>query len=156
MNPAVPILMLAACSPIATIPDHPVREHEHVPLARFMRETVNVPFSFALMEHDQPRRVHTAAIALQEAAQGLVHWTNPPTGDGVEARDVFYAYARDLEHHVGLLEIAARDRDTEDTTYHLRGIRQTCNSCHKFFRPANAISHDVAFDHVTIDFGGEP
>jgi cytochrome c556 len=117
-------------------------------LARFMRESVNVPFSFAVFEAEQqqrPRRVQHAALVLQDAVANLVYWPEPPAVSE-PARDVFYTYARELERQVSGLEVAARAHDVDQTAASLEGIRQTCNTCHHFFRPASVISQDVLVD----------
>lgn len=123
-----------------------------------MRETVNVPYSFALLANygppnAAPVRIHRAAIALQDAVQDLVHWSNPPVGSEA-ARAVFYAYAESLEHQVKRLEVAARSQDPELVNHSLEGIRQTCNRCHRYFRPASKISPDVALDVYAFELGG--
>ncbi len=125
------------------------------PLARFMREEVNVPFAFMMLETasaQRRRRVHKAAVILREAANDLVHWSDPPVVTG-EGREVFYAYAENLEHHVARLEVAA---DHQETVATVEQIRQTCNQCHRFFRPASVISQDVAYDWYAPDLGGFP
>lgn len=127
-----------------------------LPLGRFMREEVNVPFSFVMLETastQSDRRVHRAAIVLREAARGLQSWEDPPVTTD-EGRDVFYAYAENLEYHVGLLEDAAASRETQRTADSVEQIRQTCNSCHRFFRPASVISPDVAYDWYAPELGG--
>ncbi len=148
-NLALAILAVSCAAPAAPIVASdplPPRAPED-PLARFMREEVNVPFAFMMLETSARRgpRVHKAAVILGEAARDLVHWSDPPvTG---EAREVFYAYAENLEYHVERLE----QTFTLDT---VEQIRQTCNHCHRFFRPASAISQDVAYDG--FDLGGVP
>lgn len=123
-------------------------------LSRFMREAVNVPFAFVLLETaSTPRgpRIHKAASILREAAHDLVHWADPPVMSN-EGREVFYAYAENLEYHVTRLEdAAAHDVLTLDA---LEQIRQTCNHCHRFFRPASVISPDVAYDWYALEPGG--
>ena len=148
-------VLVPACAStrVAAKPKH---ERKNPRLARFMRETVNIPYAIALLAIQRPgreARVHRAAIVLRDAVQDLVHWTDPPVGSKA-ARDVFFAYAHNLEHHVGRLELATRMQDAELTAYSLEGIRQTCNQCHRFFRPANKISADVALDRYALDLGG--
>jgi hypothetical protein len=119
--------------PHAAMPAAPVSSD----LARFMREGVNVPFSFAVLEHDgaqRPLRAHGAARVLQVAARDLVHWEDLPASSP-EGRAVFQAYARDLEQQVGQLEAATRHGDIAETGVRLAAIRRTCESCHHFFRP---------------------
>ena len=153
-------LVLAACASSTPITARS-SEHKNAQLARFMRETVSVPYSFALIASHQPgrtTRVHRAAIALQDAVADLVHWSNPPVRSE-SARAVFYAYAENLELHVARLEAAARSEDTALAAHSLENIRQTCNHCHRFFRPASKISADVAldryaFDRYAFDMGG--
>lgn len=121
-------------------------------LARFMRESVNVPFSFAVFEAEQqqrPRRVQHAAVVLQDAVANLVYWPEPPAVSE-PARDVFYTYARQLERQVSWLEVAAREHDADQTAARLEDIRQTCNTCHHFFRPASVISKDVLSDRPML------
>ena len=146
-------LALAACGPVAPEPAQPERDLQRdTVLARFMRERVNVPFSFALVEHvdgQHPRRVYRAAVVLREAAQSLIHWNDPPVASA-EARQVFYAYAQNLEYHVSLLEVAAGEFDAQESSLSLLEIRDTCNSCHRFFRPASLISNDVALDGAVL------
>ena len=148
------LALLSACA--ATLP--PKRPSKHTPqLARFMREMVNIPYSIALLANEKPgreARVNRAAIVLQDAAQDLVHWTDPPVGS-TAARDVFYAYAQNLEHHVARLELATRTQDNALAANSLEGSRQTCYQCHRFFRPANKISADVALDRYALDLGGK-
>jgi transposase len=122
-------------------------------LARFMREAVNVPFSFAVMERDgrrRPVRFRRAALVLQDAVRDLVHWEDPPVRSA-SARVVFYTYARELERQVGAFELAARSHDVAATSAHLEQIRETCNSCHHFFRPASVISEDVLRDRFAAE-----
>jgi hypothetical protein len=102
-----------------------------------MREGVNVPFSFAVLEHDgarRPRGFRSAARVLRLAVDDLVHWDDPP-GASAESREVFYTYARHLEWQVAQLELATRRDDTDDTGARLEAIRGTCDRCHHFFRP---------------------
>jgi hypothetical protein len=123
-----------------------------------MREMVNVPYSVALLAHHRPgreARVHRAALVLQDAVEDLAHWDNPPGGSDA-ARAVFFAYAHNLEHHVVQLQHASRAQDADLAARSLEGIRQTCNQCHRFFRPANKISADVALDLRELDKGGRP
>lgn len=132
-----------------------------LPLGRFMREEVSVPFSFVMLETAavqgpaQPsgRRVHKAATVLREAARDLSLWSDPPV-DTSEGREVFYAYAQNLEFHVARLEHAAEQREHEVAADTVEQIRQTCNSCHHFFRPASVISPDVAYDWYVLEPGG--
>jgi cytochrome c556 len=143
---------LASCVPVAaTAVPEPV-ERDQLPLSRYMRETLGMAFSFAQTEHRHTRRVHSAAIALQDGANGLIHWSDPPVASA-EAREVFYAYAGDLMRRVSMLEAATRAYDADDTAYHLRNIRETCNTCHRYFRPAAVISPDVLLSG--LDLGGE-
>lgn len=110
-------------------------------LARFMREVVNVPFSFAVLEHDgarRPVRYRGAALVLHGAVRDLARWQAPPTVSP-EGRAVFYTYARHLERQVARLERATRDPDPVETGARLDAIRQTCDGCHRFFRPPSAI-----------------
>src|SRR5688500_16409657 len=115
-------------------------------LARFMRERVNVPFAFAMMESEtnRPIRMHKAAGLMREAARHLVHWSTPPSASP-QGREVFYAYAQSLERHIGRLEFASAARETDAIANSLERIRQTCNDCHHFFRPASQLSRDVMF-----------
>jgi len=111
-----------------------------------MREMVNTPYAFALLASHHPRRdarVHRAAVVLHDAVQDLVHWQDPPVTTDA-GREVFFAYAHNLEYEVDRLEFAARTQDAALAAHSLQGIRQTCNHCHRFFRPANRISADVA------------
>lgn len=133
-------------------------DHESPELARFMRELVNVPFSFAMLERDgaqRPLRLRRAALVLQDAVGDLAGWQDPPVAS-VEGRQVFYAYAESLERQVALLELATRRNDTAETGERLEDIRETCNGCHRFFRPASAISHDVFHDRIVVAQGGQP
>ncbi|MEO8700532.1 MAG: hypothetical protein ABI867_10835 [Kofleriaceae bacterium] len=126
------------------------------PLARFMREEVNVPFSFMMHEAagaQRERRVHRAASVLREAARDLTRWSDPPPVSD-EGRLVFFAYAENLEHLVAELEDAAAHHDDEMSADSVERIRQTCNQCHRFFRPASVISPDVAYDGYAVDHGG--
>jgi hypothetical protein len=121
-----------------------------------MREMVNVPYSIAQLAVQRPGRegrVRRAALVLHDAVADLVHWADPPGGSDA-ARDVFHAYARNLEHHVGLLEFASRTQDSALAAQSLEAVRQTCNQCHRFFRPANKISADVAIELYPFDQGG--
>jgi hypothetical protein len=125
-------------------------------LARFMREEVSVPFSFVMLETAtarRGRRVHRAATVLREAARDLAHWSDPPVASD-EGRDVFYAYAENLELHVARLEEAAAHHEPQATADTVEEIRQTCNHCHRFFRPTSFISPDVAYDSGELDLGG--
>jgi hypothetical protein len=128
-----------------------------VQLGRFMRESMNVPFAFVMLEtataQQRGRRVHKAATFLHDAARDLVEWAQPPTATA-EGREVFYTYAQHLEYHAARLEDAAAQRDTHLATDTLEEIRQTCNDCHHFFRPAAKFSPDVAYDGDALDLGG--
>lgn len=125
------------------------------PLGRFMREAVNVPFAFVQLETvtaaHRGRRVHKAANMLHAAARDLVDWSSPPV-DTAEGREVFVTYAQQLEYYAATLEDGANERDLAVDT--LDDIRQTCNDCHHFFRPAAKISPDVAYDWDVLDLGG--
>lgn len=126
------------------------------PLARFMRESVGVPFSFVMFETgtaQRERRVHRAAVMLRAAAIDLAHWSDPPAASE-EGREVFFTYASNLERHVARLEDAAARRETDVAVDSVEQIRQTCNHCHRFFRPTNMISSDVAYDWYALDLGG--
>jgi hypothetical protein len=156
----ITILTAASCAPAATTstmsfhaPGGP--ESAAPQLARFMRERVNVPFAFAMMEAAtmRPHRMHTAAGLMRDAARHLVHWSNPPAVSD-EGRQVFVAYAQSLERHIGRLERASTQRDTDAITDSLERIRQTCNGCHHLFRPASRISRDVLFDRIAVELGG--
>ncbi len=121
-----------------------------------MREELNVPFAFVMLETataQRERRVHRAAVALREAAHDLIRWDDPPVVSD-EGRDVFFAYAENLEHHVGQLEDAAARNEVARAVDTVEQIRQTCNHCHRFFRPTSIISSDVAYDWYSLDFGG--
>ena len=128
-----------------------------MPLGRFMREEVSVPFSFAMLATagTHGRRIHKAATVLREAARDLAHWSDPPAVSE-QGRHVFYAYAQNLERHVARLELAAANRELELAADSLEQIRQTCNGCHHFFRPASRISPDVAYDRYALELGGLP
>jgi cytochrome c556 len=138
--------LIASCSPAR--PAVEPRAQPDPQLARFMREMINVPYSIAQLSVHQRKheaRVSRAATLMQTAVEDLVHWADPP-GASDAARAVFVTYAQMLEHHVERLEVAARARDGEETAHSLEDIRQTCNQCHRLFRPANKISSDVAID----------
>jgi len=160
---AVAFLVLAgACASTATIApvrvDAAAASTDDRPLARFMREVVSVPYSFAVLEQDgrrRPVRFERAAIVLQDAARDLVHWEDPPV-ESESAREVFYTYARSLEQQVGSLQSAARAHHLAEATVRLEKIRQTCNSCHRFFRPASVISKDVLYDRMAFLAGESP
>lgn len=112
-----------------------------------MRERVNVPFTFAFLEaHNEgrPVRVEKAAVVLEEAARHLVDWQDPPV-DSASGREVFFEYARHLEIGAERFVDAVRSHDLDMATSRLDGIRQTCNGCHRFFRPT-ATTDDVGFD----------
>jgi len=146
----------ASLTPALAPSPAPVRSNTE--LARFMREMVNVPFSFAMLEHDGRQRqvrYQRAAIVLRDAVRDLVHWHDPP-GASAAASEVFFEYARDLERQVGRFEIAARHHDVAGTAQQLEAIRQTCNSCHRFFRPSSVISADVVYDRFAVDLGVTP
>lgn len=126
------------------------------PLARFMREEVNVPFAFVMFETataQREKRVHRAAVALRDAAHDLAHWSDPPVVTD-EGRAVFFAYAENLQVHVARLEDAAIRKEPEVAVESVEQIRQTCNHCHRFFRSTSSISSDVAYDWYALDFGG--
>jgi hypothetical protein len=127
------------------------------PLGRFMRESVNVPFAFVMLEtavaQHRGRRVHKAATFLHDAARDLVGWAHPPT-QTAEAREVFFTYAQHLEYQAARLEDAAAQRETQIANDTIEEIRQTCNDCHHFFRPAAKFSPDVAYDWDVLDLGG--
>jgi len=115
---------------------------------------VRAPSSFAMLATGtHGRRVHRAATVLRGAARDLARWSDPPVASE-QGRHVFYAYARTLEHHVARLELAAENRELDLAADSLEQIRQTCNSCHHFFRPASRISPDVAYDRYVLDLGG--
>lgn len=121
-----------------------------------MREAVNVPFSFVQIEaatEQRDVRVHRAATVLRAAAQDLIQWSDPPVASE-EGREVFYAYAQNLEFHSARLEDAAAHR--EDSAESVEQIRQTCNHCHRYFRPASFLSPDVAYDWYALELGGVP
>ena len=149
------VALVGACAaPIAQLEDSgPLSP---APLARFMREAVNVPFAFVMLETataQRERRVHRAAVALRSAAHDLIRWSDPPVMTE-EGRGVFLAYAQNLEHNVARLEDAAARREVELAVETVEQIRQTCNHCHRFFRPTSIISSDVAYDWYSLDFGG--
>lgn len=151
--------VIAACAIACAAPAAQIEESGPLttaPLARFMREEMNVPFSFVMFETAtarRERRMHRAAVALREAAHDLTQWDDPPVMSD-EGRDVFFAYAQNLEFHVARLEEAAVSREGELAMESVEQIRQTCNHCHRFFRPTNIISSDVAYDWYALDFGG--
>lgn len=133
------------------------KDEAETELARFMREAVNVPFSFAMLEHDgrrRPIRFQRAALVLQDAAHDLVDWQDPPA-DGA-ARDVFFEYARSLERQVDELEVATRHHDLDRTSDRLEAVRQTCNTCHRFFRPNADTAGDVVYDRLVVELLGAP
>ncbi|MBX3160474.1 MAG: cytochrome c [Deltaproteobacteria bacterium] len=140
------IVVLVACSAPARPAPRGLRPDPQ--LARFMREMVNVPYSIAQLAVHRPgreARVRRAALVLHHAVGDLLQWADPPGGSAA-ARDVFLAYAQNLEENVRRLELATRTRDAELVGQSLEGIRRTCNQCHRFFRPANKLSADVAID----------
>lgn len=151
------IALLAGCGPtLARAPElpgppEPAPQPRDAPLARFMRETINIPFAFAFIESGHPGlhhgaersvRMYLATNMLADAARELITWTDPPAKTP-DARAVFFEYARNLERHASLMERAVAERDPDRVTYHLGVIRHTCNSCHRYFRPAYLISQDV-------------
>jgi hypothetical protein len=149
---AITVFAISCTPPAASVDSN----RQPLPLARFMREEVSVPFSFVMLEQAttrRGRRVHRAATVLREAARDLAHWSDPPVFSD-EGRDVFYAYAENLEYHVARLEEAAAHREPELAAHTVEEIRQTCNHCHRFFRPASVISPDVAYDSNALDLGG--
>jgi hypothetical protein len=149
------VISATACTSIPVAPRSPERPSSG--LARFMREGVSIPYSIAVLASHRPERrarVHRAALVLQDAVQDLVHWTDPPVRSDA-ARDVFFAYAHSLERHVTRLEVAARTHDAELAAHSLEAIRDACNHCHRFFRPANKISADVALDLFALELGGK-
>lgn len=153
---SIALLVISCAAPVAQIAEAeaPASPLSTFPLARFMREEVNVPFSFVMIEaatEHRGRRVHKAASVLREAARDLVEWSDPPVASD-EGRDVFYAYAKNLELHVARLEDAAEH--PEDSAASVEQIRQTCNHCHRFFRPASFLSPDVAYDWYELEPGG--
>jgi Cytochrome C' len=147
-----------ACAAPAT---HVVPNEPSLPapqLGRFMRESVNVPFSFVMLETatataKRGHRVHKAASILHDAARDLVGWSNPPVVSD-QGREVFFTYAQQLEDHAARLEDAAAQHEAQDTVDTVEEIRQTCNGCHHFFRPASKFSPDVSLDWDTLDLGG--
>lgn len=153
-------VVLVGCAASAK-PAHVTAPIEHPPieLARFMREQVNVPFSFAMLETDTrgstTERVYAAARVLRDAAAHLAHWSHPPRVS-VQGREVFFTYARYLESQVRELEHASRELDSSGAAASLAGIRRTCNSCHRFFRPAARLSHDVLYDRFAVELGEVP
>jgi len=157
VNACVVAGMASCAAPPAQSPEPrvPVVSPPDFPLARFMREQVNVPFSFVMLETataPRARRVHRAASVLRDAARDLMDWSDPPVGSD-EARQVFFAYAEDLENHVARLEdVSSQETDFDATT--IEQIRHTCNDCHHFFRPASVLSPDVAYDWLALDHGG--
>jgi len=159
LSSAVSALAISCAAPVAQSaePAPPaLMDSSALALARFMREEVNVPFSFVMIEaatEHRARRVHKAASVLRDAARDLVVWSDLPVMSD-EGRDVFHAYARNLEVHVARLEDAAERH--EDATESVEQIRQTCNSCHRFFRPASFLSPDVAYDWYALELGGVP
>jgi hypothetical protein len=159
VSPAVAVLAISCAAPAAQIvetePPTVAPLQSDLPLARFMREEVNVPFSFMMLETGttRGRRVHKAAIVLREAARDLVQWSDPPVMSD-EGREVFYAYAQNLEFHVARLEDAAAHQQEEDSADSVEQIRQTCNHCHRFFRPTSFLSPDVAYDWYAVEPGG--
>jgi hypothetical protein len=139
-------VLASACAPTTqTKPEAPDVHPSH--LAQFMRESVNVPFSFAVLERDRGNRsairIHRAAVVLNGAAQDLGVWRDPPARSEA-AQIVFYEYARALQRGVAKFERAARDHDTQLAATNLDEVRHTCNSCHRFFRPAGELS-DVGY-----------
>lgn len=157
VSATIAALVISCAAPVAQIAEAEtpaLSTLASLPLARFMREEVNVPFSFVMIEaatEHGGRRVHKAASVLREAARDLVEWTDPPVMSD-EGRDVFHAYAQNLELHVARLEDAAERH--EDSAESVEQIRQTCNSCHRFFRPASFLSPDVAYDWYALEPGG--
>ena len=156
----IAIAALAGCAAPATASGGPATVLKAPSLARFMRESLNVPFSFAMMAtaSQRPHRVVKAASLLGDAAHHLADWADPPRVSP-QGREVFYAYAANLGHHVRRLEFATQHRDAEATADSLEQIRQTCNRCHNFFRPASRISPDVyvdfsIHDRVAVDLPG--
>jgi len=159
MGSSVIVVFAISCAaPTTQLEESEPRPLTDLPLARFMREEVNIPFSFVMLESattQRDRRVHRAAMVLREAAQDLMHWSDPPVFSD-EGREVFFAYAQNLEHHVTRLEDAAAHSEDQLAADSVEQIRQTCNHCHRFFRPASVISSDVAYDWYAFDLGGLP
>ncbi|GEM_PF-2661530 len=159
VSPAIAALAISCAAPGTVVEESAPSALSTAPLGRFMREEVNVPFSFVMLETasaQRNRRVHKAASLLREAARDLAQWSDPPV-DSVEGRDVFFAYAQNLEFHVARLEDAAAHHQEEESADTVEEIRQTCNHCHRFFRPASVISPDVAYDWYALEpFGGVP
>jgi hypothetical protein len=108
-----------------------------------MRETMNVPFSFAMLEsgrHGPSPRVARAAVVLSDAAKGLTVWKNPP-GNSDSARAMFFAFAKNLE-----TQTAQWQSEPSDPHSHLQAIRATCNGCHHYFRTTIGRTTDVGYD----------
>lgn len=162
VSSAIAVIAISCAAPATQIAetDRPAASTppSSLPLARFMREEVNVPFSFMMLESPiavRGRRVHKAATVLREAARDLVEWSDPPV-ESDEAREVFFAYAQNLEYHVARLEDAAARHEDEQSASSVEEIRQTCNHCHRFFRPSSYLSPDVAYDWYELELGGVP
>src|SRR3954466_12344699 len=120
---------------MAGIPPAPSPRPRMSELSQFMREDLNVPFSFAVLsDAHRTVRVREAAIMLDQAARHLGTWTDPPSVSAA-GREVFFAYAHDLQRRAGRLELSARNHDPEQAAQDLEDIRATCNSCHRYFRP---------------------
>jgi hypothetical protein len=153
---AIAVFVISCAAPAALLESEAPVALPDAPLGRFMREEVNVPFSFVMLETTTAlsgRRVHKAATVLREAARDLSLWSDPPVASD-EGREVFYAYAQNLEYHVERLQDAAEHREPARAADTVEQIRQTCNSCHRFFRPASVISPDVAYDWYALELGG--
>lgn len=145
-----------AAPSMQTVPNEPALPHAQAKLSRFMRESVNVPFSFLMLETavaKPGRRVHKGARLLHAAARDLVDWSNPPA-ESDQGREVFFTYAQHLEQHAARLEDAAEQHASDLTADTVEEIRRTCNGCHHFFRRAAKISPDVSLDWDTLDLGG--
>ena len=161
------VLSCSACTKAPAPPTEKRSDAGMAALAALMKNQINPAFSkltFLVFHAEElqedPNAVRAElqrfATMLRGSILELRDWKELPT-QSREGRDVFFAYAQNLEFHVARLEDAAAHHQEEESADTVEEIRQTCNHCHRFFRPASLISPDVAYDWYALElFGGAP
>jgi hypothetical protein len=138
------LLGCGAKPPVAANPNDGVTIRKLEALGALMKNEINPAFSKLtfLLAHaeaiaEDPQSVRgelsTAGTNLRAAIGKLREWHDPPTVSD-QGRDVFLAYAANIDGMTTrLIESIGRD-DRPKALGQLEEIADTCNNCHHFFR----------------------
>lgn len=125
-------LLLWAPEPVSSTPEEPVDNMHHLmeyvfePRYKELKEVV--PLSPSKKEF---KKVKACGLTLAEAANLLIR--RPPEGVGLEEKELWVKYARDVREQASILYQAARKKDHPQVVAAYRQTIGKCNVCHQKF-----------------------